>query len=120
MAESLADCRAACRERRVAGRRAPGGGQAEGRRGRAAAQNSLAHFRQGELSSECACALQGGARRRLSASRRLAEDKQEDPETKQLREAAERRAGGSEPSMYMVVGFEARLPSSLRANSLTL
>ena len=60
-------------------------------------------------------ALQGGARRRLAATRRLAEEKAEDPETKQLREAAERRAGGSDISMYMVVGFEARLPRRLWA-----
>ena len=75
-------------------------------------RNQPVQLRQGMLTSECACALQGGARRRLAASRRLAEDKQEDAETKQLREAAERRAGGGEASMYMVVGFEARLPSS--------
>ena len=72
-------------------------------------------IQQGVLTSECACALQGGARRRLAAARRLAEDKAEDPETKQLREAAERRAGGSDISMYMVVGFEARLPRRLFA-----
>ena len=57
----------------------------------------------------CVDAAQGGARRRLSASRRLAEEAvAEDAETKKLREAAERRAGGGELSMYMVVGFEVR------------
>ena len=57
----------------------------------------------------CVDAAQGGARRRLSTSRRLAEEAvAEDAETKKLREAAERRAGGGELSMYMVVGFEVR------------
>ena len=72
------------------------------------------------LTSKGACALQGGARRRLAATRRLAEEKAEDPETKQLREAAERRAGGSDISMYMVVGFEARLHRRSRAGPLAV
>ncbi|KAK9828105.1 hypothetical protein WJX81_004518 [Elliptochloris bilobata] len=57
---------------------------------------------------EAAAVIEGGARRRRAASRRLAEDSKEgeDAETKALREAAERRAGGGELSMYMVVGFE--------------
>jgi len=59
---------------------------------------------------------QGGARRRLAgAARRDLADAApaEDAETKALREAAERRAGGGELSMYMVVGFEARAPPRL-------